>query len=197
MRVRGSINSMWQSVTRSSRLVTLVWLMGLGGSWGSCLEASERVTKEEALSLAFPGCEVIKETHYLTAAQLARATELSGTKVESGLWTAYRAENGGASCGTAYFDRHAVRTLSETLMIVVDADGVVRRIEVIAFDEPSEYLPKPAWYAQFEGKVLDADLALKKSIRPVTGASLTARATAEATRRVLAIHRVLTESARP
>ena len=48
-----------------------------------------------------------------------------------------------------------------------------------------------AWYGQFPGKGLDADLDLKRGIHPVAGASLTARATTAAVRRVLALHRVL------
>ena len=64
-------------------------------------------------------------------------------------------------------------------------------MEVVTFREPIEYMPREGWYEQYQGKVLDADLALKRAIRPVTGATLTARATTEAVRRILALHRVV------
>jgi Na+-translocating ferredoxin:NAD+ oxidoreductase RnfG subunit len=52
-------------------------------------------------------------------------------------------------------------------------------------------MPREGWYGQYEGRLLDDDLALKRGIRPVTGATLTARATTEAVRRVLALHQVI------
>jgi Na+-translocating ferredoxin:NAD+ oxidoreductase RnfG subunit len=63
----------------------------------------------------------------------------------------------------------------------------------VTFREPLEYMPRKGWYEQYEGQELDDDLALKRNIRPVTGATLTARATTDAVRRVLALHAVVAE----
>jgi len=79
----------------------------------------------------------------------------------------------------------------ETIMVVVDPSGAVARIEVLSFSEPEEYMPRPRWYEQFAGKTLNDELSMKRGIHPVTGATLTARATTDAARRVLALHRVL------
>lgn len=146
---------------------------------------------EEALELAFPGCAVERRTVFLTDAQKARAAELAGEAPASAIVHPYEARCDGVPAGTAYFDAHRVRTLPETLMVVVDPEGRVARVEVLSFDEPPEYLPRDAWYEQFRGRRLDAELRLKGAIHPVTGATLTARATAAAARRVLALHRVL------
>ncbi len=155
------------------------------------------VTVDEALKLAFPGCEVTRRTAFLKPEQLKRAQELAGAEVPSALVTYYTATKGGQPAGTAYFDTHRVRTLPETLMIVVDPQGKVGRIEVLSFREPEEYLPRGAWYEQFRGKSLDPDLQLKRGIRPVTGATLTARATTDAVRRVLALQQVISSQPPP
>ena len=76
-------------------------------------------------------------------------------------------------------------------MVLVDPAGAVARVEVLSFQEPEDYLPLPQWYAQFPGRPLDAELSLKRGIRPVAGATLTTNATTDAVRRVLALHRVL------
>ena len=89
-----------------------------------------------------------------------------------------------------------MRTLPETLMVVVDPQGKVGRVEVLAFAEPEDYLPPGAWYGQFRGQGLGDELALGHHIRAVTGASLTARATTEAVRRVLAVHQVISSRKR-
>ncbi len=78
----------------------------------------------------------------------------------------------------------------------MDPQGALARIEVLSFLEPEEYLPRPNWYGQFPGKPLGDELSEKRGIRAVTGATLTVRATVEAARRVLALHRVLEERAR-
>jgi hypothetical protein len=146
---------------------------------------------DEALRLAFPGCQVERRTAFLTPAQVQKAKELAGVDVPSALVNYHVATKGGQPAGTAWFDTHRVRTLPETLMIVVDPAGKVTRIEVISFREPEEYMPRGPWYQQFLGHRLDADLQLKRGIRPVTGASLTARATTDAVRRVLALSQVI------
>lgn len=160
-------------------------------------QAKVFLTQDEALELAFPGCVVTKKTHYLTEAEKAEAGRLADVPVESALVHAYQAACAGQPAGAAYFDAHKVRTLPETLMIVVGADAKVRRIEVLAFNEPEEYLARPAWYAQFKGKGLDKDLNLKKEIRSMAGATLTGRATTEAVRRVLALHQVVSKKGAP
>jgi hypothetical protein len=153
------------------------------------------ITVDEALRLAFPGCEVARRTAFLRPEQVRRARELARVEVPSALVTYYAATCGGESGGTAFFDTHRVRTLPETLMIVVDPQSRVRRLEVISFREPEEYLPPGRWHGQFLGRSLNPDLQLKRDIRPVTGATLTARATTDAVRRVLALHRVIAEGA--
>lgn len=149
------------------------------------------LTQDEALRLAFPDCTVARSTAYLTPAQLARARQLAGAPVERALVVRYAATCDGRPGGVAYFDTHRVRTLPETLMVVVDPAGAVRRVEVLAFSEPQDYLPRAVWYGQFPGRRLGPELALRREIRDVAGATLTARATTEAVRRVLALHAVL------
>ncbi len=146
---------------------------------------------DEALALAFPECEVERGTAYLTDAQRKRAEKLAGSKLASGIAHPYVALRDGEVVGTAFVDVHRVRTLRETLFVVVTPDGRVKRLEVLAFAEPLDYLPRGNWYGQFRGKVLDDDLNLDRGIRGVTGATLTARATTAAVRRSLALHAVL------
>ncbi|MBM3262995.1 MAG: FMN-binding protein [candidate division Zixibacteria bacterium] len=149
------------------------------------------LTVDEALRLAFPDCQITRKTVYLTRNQLAQAASLSDVETRSALVNPYVATKNGRIVGVAYFDVHTVRTLTETLMIVIDAENRIQRIEIIAFHEPREYLPRPAWLQQFAGQQLDDELALKRKIRNMTGATLTARAVTDAIRRVMALHLTL------
>jgi len=156
--------------------------------------SAQTLTQDEALRLAFPGADAVeRRTAYLDDAQLARARALAGSDadVESGVVVHYVAIRGGAPLGAAYFDAHRVRTLPEILMIVVGLDHRVRRVEVVHFSEPPEYLPPAGWLGQFKNRALDGELSQQRGIANITGATLTARAVTSAARRVLALHQVI------
>jgi len=162
---------------------------------GARVDVAEEVllNLDEALELAFEGCTIHKETIYLTAEQRAAVERRLGAKLPSAVARPYIARGPGEDnepgpmVGIAWVDTHRVRTLRETLFVATSVDGRVRRIEVLAFLEPKEYLPRERWYAEFEGRQLDRDLELGRGVRAVAGATLTARATVDATRRALAL----------
>ena len=153
--------------------------------------ASVLLSVDEALELAFPDCVVARESVFLTEAEMSTASTLAGLPRSSALVVRYVAMRNKQLCGTAYFDTHRVRTLDETIVVVVKSDGTIGRIEVVSFSEPPDYLPRSGWYRQFDGRVLDDELELDRGIRAVTGATLTANATTAAARRVLAVHEVI------
>ena len=155
------------------------------------------LTQAEALHLAFPdGVTVERRTAFLNAAQQAEAKKLARCPdAPDALVAYYVGKRDGRIVGTAYFDTHRVRTMPETIMVLVAPAGSVERVEVLSFQEPEDYLPLPQWYAQFPGQVLGDELSLKRAIRPVAGATLTTNATTDAVRRVLAVHRVLSAPA--
>ena len=155
------------------------------------------LSTKEALALAFPECEVTRAKYVLDAAKKKRATELAGHKPRRSMVYAYEARKAGKLVGTAYFDRHRVRSKQELVMVVVGPDSSVRRLEVLSFEEPVDYLPRGSFYAQLVGRALDKDLSTKRGIVGVTGATLTVNATVQAVRRVLAAHMVLHPEQRP
>ena len=149
------------------------------------------ITRNEALAAVFPEATVEAERVFLTRAQTERASDLAGVEVTSALVARYVVTRGGTVVGRAYVDTHIVRTQRESLLISLDPNGRIRRIDVTAFLEPREYLARAPWLRQYDAQPLDDDLALERAIRPLAGATLTARATNDAVRRVLAIDQVL------
>ena len=147
--------------------------------------AGTLMTQRDALMLAFPSGRHERRTLYLTEEQRKAAETLGRVKVESRVWTYYE----GAE-GFAYFDTHVVRTMPETFMAALAPDGSVRFVELVSFQEPDDYLPRPRWLDQFKGRKLDRELMVRRGIRNMTGASLTSEALADGVRRVLAVHSV-------
>lgn len=152
------------------------------------LSSSARVlmTQEQALASIFPA-GAKREKFFLTPQQIAAAKSESGVDFDDQLIVRYAGRDG----RYAYFDTHRVRTMPETVMIVVKGDGSIDRIDILSFDEPTDYFPKPRWIDQLRGRKLDRELALDRGVRPISGASLTGRAIVNASRKVLALHHVL------
>lgn len=145
------------------------------------------LTQEGALKLAFPTADSIeRKTVFLTDKQ-AEAIQLKArAEVESKIVTYYVARDPENVLGYAFFETQIVRTMPETSMAVVDPDGSLRTVEILAFYEPGDYLPSRRWLSQFDKKTLNDDLWVKRGIQNISGATLSAHSIAEGVRRVLA-----------
>jgi hypothetical protein len=155
------------------------------------LAAQTLPTADEALQLAFPGAKIERTTAVLDDAQRARIQKaLEQGDIPHAVFP-YVARRDGVVVGTAYFDAHRVRQQREILMVVVKPDGTLGRIEVVAFGEPKEYLPRRPFYEQFPGRGGQGAAPLDRDLKLVAGATLTTQATIAACQRVLAVHRAL------
>ena len=155
-------------------------------------DARVLMTQPQALASAFPaGARIVRQKFFLTDAQLDAARRESGVEFNDQLIVRYAGFAGDRLLGFAYFDAHRVRTLPETVMVVVTPDGSVDRVDILSFDEPMDYFPKRRWIDQLLHRKLDKDLSLTGAVRPISGASLTGRAIVNATRKVLALHHVV------
>jgi hypothetical protein len=150
------------------------------------------LTQDQALDRAFPqGTRVVRETFFLSKAQVDGIRGAAGGEFEQELAIRYVGMRGETIVGYAYFDVHRVRTLPETIMVLVTPAGVIDRVEILSFAEPEDYLPRPRWLDQLRGRKLNEDLSLRGAIRPITGASLSGRSIVNASRRILALHQAL------
>lgn len=172
-----------------TRLHLLVAAVLAGAAFIRAAPVSARVllAQKDALAIAFPGgMAPERRTAFLSDAQVKEAERLARSKLESRVWTYYV-----AGSTWAYFESHLVRTMNETIMVVIGADAEVRFVEILSFAEPEDYLAPRKWLRQFDGKPLGDELALRRGLRNIAGATLTAEAVARAVRRVLAVHKVI------
>jgi len=164
------------------------------GLWNPGLSpvSAQGLSREEALVAVYGNVQIRAEQVFLTPGQVQRVVERAGDDpATSPLVARYLATRNGEIIGRAYVDTHIVRTKRESLLISLNANGRVMRVDVTAFLEPTEYLAPEPWLGQYRGHTLEDDLGIDRAIRPIVGATLTARATNSAVRRVLAIDEVL------
>jgi len=170
-------------------------LLLLGGLVAPGADATVFHSQEEALDLAFPGADRIdSQTYIITGSQKAAIETLARSELESELITLFSGWRGDELMGRAFIDVHTVRTLPEAFMVVLSPAGQVTSLRVLAFYEPSEYMPTTRWYQQFDGadrEKLSGGLRLGRDVHGVVGATLSARAVTRSVRRVLAFHDIL------
>ena len=174
--------------TLTVRLLALGLGFCVSGHWPLAAQSRSR---EEALAAVYRDAQVRPERVFLTPEQVQQVESRAGTDAPSPLVARYVATESGQIVGRAYVETHTVRTKRESLLISLDAQGRVLRVDVTAFLEPPEFRAPEAWLDQYRGHGLDDDLAVDRAIRPIAGATLTANAANGAVRRVLAIDEVL------
>ena len=148
-------------------------------------------TQQEALAEAFPGMRIERRPFLLSDAQVHAVEKAAKARLGTRLITAYLGWRGDTLAGTAFLDTRVVRTMPAVLMVVIAPDTTVARLDVLAFHEPPDYLPGPRWLGLFGGRRLDDQLWPGRSIRNLSGATLTTRAFTVSARLALACYREL------
>jgi len=152
-------------------------------------------SRESALRLAFPGADdVVKREVFLDAEEKTDVEQRARVELQSRLITVYVGLKRQSVVGYAFIETHKVRSLSETILVVIDPDGLARGVHLLAFHEPPEYAPTVRWLDQFEGRPLSDELSLRGDIDGISGATLTANSITASVRRILAVFEVAVES---
>ena len=145
---------------------------------------------EEALKQAHPGAAWEKETVYLSREEAKAIHEETGSKPTSRVVYRYLGIVEGHPVAAAYLDRHPVRTLPETLLIVTGPAGEVKKVRLLLFSEPEEYMLGDAWLQRLAGPSPGRPLKPGRDIDGITGATLSVRAAISSVNRIRMIDRL-------
>jgi Na+-translocating ferredoxin:NAD+ oxidoreductase RnfG subunit len=174
------------SVRRKLRVFVFLMLMTAFGG------AKEFSAPEEVLAKLFPGSKVEIRNLILTEEQKLEVERRGRVKLDSRLVSFYLVKKDGKTIAYGYVDTHRVRTRSESVLFVINPSGEIELVEVLAFNEPLEYMADERWLSLFRGKALHRDqIRLKRDIPNITGSTLTARVITKAARKALALWSVL------
>ncbi|NRA03862.1 MAG: FMN-binding protein [Myxococcales bacterium] len=180
------------SAWSSSRTATLAGLIAVSIAGAAPAAGAVFHSRSEALELAFPDADRIERKSFvLTEAQKGAVEEQSRAPLDSQLVTIYTAYGPDGPIGYALIDIHRVRAMNEALLVVLQNDGRVRSLRLLAFYEPPEYMPLPGWLEQFEERSSEDPLRVRGDIHAIAGATLSTRAVTRAVRRSLALFQVL------
>ena len=147
------------------------------------------VQPHEAMAYYFTdeNTNIYKKNIILSSDQHQKAQKRAQTKIKSKLQRFYIAELDGKIIGYGGLTTTTIRTKGATVLVVMDAKGKTKAIEVLAFFEPKSYYPTEKWLNHFNDKTIKDKLKLRDTVPVITGATLTSTQLIKSTKTVLAV----------
>jgi hypothetical protein len=161
----------------------LFWILAL-----NLLHAGFIKSPESAIAGRYGAeCVVTKKPVLLDNDAFARVEAKAPVKPQSRIFTFYLIEKEGKTLAHAALQTTMVRSKKQTALVFISPKGTIEAIEILAFYEPTEYLPDPKWLALFEGKNENDPLQPKRDLPNLTGATLSANTTARQAKTALLV----------
>ena len=132
--------------------------------------------------------KISEENILLTAIQAQEIEKSAHAKLESKIFKVFKAAQDGKTLGYGILISKKIRSKNGVVLYLISNKSVLKGIEVIAFNEPLEYVPSKTWTSQFENVKTDAPLTLAKNIPTITGATLSAKSFVDGSRIAFAFY---------
>lgn len=136
---------------------------------------------------AFNAKSVESQNIILSEEQTQQLSKASMQKIETKLYRLYIAKNDAKIVGYGVLLNKKVRTKTAIALYLIGTDTKIKSIEIVAFNEPMEYLPTKTWLDGFDNKNAANTLRLNQDIPTVSGATLSARAITDGARIALSL----------
>ncbi len=167
------------------RLSLLIFLI-------SSLNAQLLLSPFDALKMNFnDDIAIEKKSILLSKAQAQTVQKLAKVKLTTKIYKTFKVTQKDSVLGYGVLVIQKVRTKNSAVLSIITPEGTLKNIEIIAFNEPPEYIPSTIWVDRFKGVQLDESLKLGKAIPNISGATFSARSATDASRIALAIYEIV------
>lgn len=110
------------------------------------------------------------------------------TKIPSKIFRVFKAHQDNEILAYGILISKKVRSKNAVILYIISKDSILQGIEIIAFNEPSEYIPSNTWNSQFDNITTNTMLRVSKNIPTITGATLSARSITDGSRLAFAFY---------
>ena len=133
---------------------------------------------------------ITKKNILLSNEKFKKVQKAAKTKLTTKNYRIYTAKKDGKVLGYGILINKKVRSKNGVVMYLIN-NGVLKGIEIIAFNEPHEYIPNKTWQEQFKDIKTDKMLQLSRDIPTITGATLSAKSVTDGSRIAFALYNAL------
>jgi len=160
------------------------------------------LTKSLSAEVLLSPIDAMKENYSKTATISKKNILLSGekfhkiqsdakVKLQTKIYRIYIAKENAKILGYGILINKKVRSKNAVVMYLITKEGILKGIEIIAFNEPHEYIPSKTWTSQFQNIPTNKMLKLSRDIPTITGATLSARSVTDGSRIAFALYNEL------
>jgi len=152
------------------------------------LSAKVLISPVDAMKENYAQSTVIEKKRLtLSAEQKKQIQHSAKVKLRSKQYTVYIAKKNKETLGYGILINKKVRSKNAVILYII-ANDTLQSIEIIAFNEPHEYLPSKEWQKQFKSRSTNTMLQLSSEIPNITGATLSAKSVIESSRIAFALY---------
>lgn len=161
----------------------------------STIHAQLLLSPFDALKLNFnDDITIEKKSILISKAQAKAVQERAKVKLTTKIYKTFKVTHNDKFVGYGVLVIQKVRTKNSAVLSIITPEGILKGIEIIAFNEPPEYIPSKIWVDKFKDVKLDETLKLGKKIPNISGATFSARSATDASRIALAIYEIVIKS---
>ncbi len=135
-----------------------------------------------------------KKSILISKAQAKEVQKRAKVKLTTKIYKTFKVTQDDRLLGYGVLVVQKVRTKNNAILSIITPEGTLKGIEIIAFNEPPEYIPSKIWVERFKDLKLDETLKLGKKIPNITGATFSARSATDASRIALALYEIVLKS---
>ncbi len=124
----------------------------------------------------------------LSDEQIKNIQQSAHAKLELQNIKLFKAEKDGKVIGHGILINKKIRTKNGVVLYIISNESILKGIEVIAFNEPSEYMPSKKYSEQFKNVKTTQPLTLNQNIPTITGATMSAKCFVDGSRVAFALY---------
>lgn len=165
------------------KLITLLFL--------TQLHAQVLISPVDAMQESYGvDAKISKKNILLTKSKFSNVQKSAKVKLNTKIYRIFTASKDENILGYGILINRKVRSKNAVVLYLIQNDTLLS-IEIVAFNEPLEYLPTQKWNKQFEGIKTDKMLQLNRDIPSISGATLSARTVTDGSKVAFAIYHEL------
>lgn len=133
---------------------------------------------------------ISKKNVLLTNSKFVKIQKSAATKLNTKIYRIFTAKKNDEILGYGILINRKVRSKNAVVLYFI-SKNTLESIEIVAFNEPTEYIPTKKWNAQFSKIPTDKMLQLNRDIPSISGATMSARSVTDGSRIAFAIYNEL------
>lgn len=126
--------------------------------------------------------KISKKDILLTSEQAKKIQQYAKIKLKSKKFKMFKATKAGKTLGFGLLVNRKVRSKNAAVLYIISKDSVLKSMEIIAFNEPMEYIPSKKWIQLFE------NIKKPKNMPNITGATMSAKAIVDGSKIAFSIY---------